>query len=42
MTPEALPIKAAIYCRISDDRAGAGLGVERQRTDCVQLAAVLG
>jgi DNA invertase Pin-like site-specific DNA recombinase len=25
---------AAIYCRISDDRAGAGLGVKRQEDDC--------
>jgi DNA invertase Pin-like site-specific DNA recombinase len=31
-----------VYCRISDDRAGGGLGVERQRKDCVQLATVLG
>ena len=28
---------AAVYCRISDDRAGEGLGVERQRQDCVAL-----
>jgi DNA invertase Pin-like site-specific DNA recombinase len=33
---------AAIYCRISKDRAGAGLGVDRQRTDCEELAARLG
>lgn len=33
---------AAIYCRISDDRAGAGLGVARQRADCEALAARLG
>jgi DNA invertase Pin-like site-specific DNA recombinase len=26
-------IRAAIYCRISQDRAGAGLGVTRQE-DC--------
>lgn len=32
----------AIYCRISDDREGAGLGVERQREDCVALAERLG
>jgi site-specific DNA recombinase len=31
-------IKAGIYCRISDDRGGEGLGVERQRLDCEQLA----
>jgi site-specific DNA recombinase len=34
--------RAAIYCRISKDRAGAGLGVERQETDCRQLAERLG
>ncbi len=27
-----------MYARISADRAGAGLGVERQRADCVDLA----
>lgn len=27
-----------IYCRISADRTGAGLGVARQRQDCEQLA----
>jgi site-specific DNA recombinase len=32
------PIRAAIYVRISQDRAGAGLGVERQREDCQKLA----
>lgn len=31
-----------MYCRISDDRAGQGLGVERQRADCHQLATVRG
>ena len=30
--------KAAIYCRISSDREGAGLGVDRQREDCERLA----
>lgn len=30
-------LRAAIYCRISDDRSGAGLGVARQRADCEQL-----
>jgi site-specific DNA recombinase len=34
--------QAAIYCRISKDREGAGLGVERQRSDCEALAARLG
>jgi DNA invertase Pin-like site-specific DNA recombinase len=28
----------AVYCRISDDRRGLGLGVERQREDCLDLA----
>ena len=35
-------VRAGLYCRISDDRAGGGLGVERQRKDCVRLAAELG
>ncbi|MFE2041638.1 recombinase family protein [Streptomyces sp. NPDC059477] len=30
--------RAVIYCRISQDRTGAGLGVERQREDCKALA----
>lgn len=34
--------RAAIYCRISQDRTGAGLGVERQREDCEALAQRLG
>ena len=33
---------AAIYCRISRDKAGAGLGVERQEEDCRALAERLG
>ncbi|MBT2508784.1 recombinase family protein [Streptomyces sp. ISL-98] len=33
---------ACIYCRISSDREGAGLAVERQREDCEQLADQLG
>lgn len=33
---------AALYCRISRDRVGAGLGVERQETECRELAARLG
>ena len=35
-------IQGGIYCRISDDRTGAGLGVERQRKDCLILAERLG
>src|SRR5918997_560280 len=34
--------RAAIYCRISKDKVGAGLGVERQQTDCRALAERLG
>jgi site-specific DNA recombinase len=32
-----LMMRAAVYCRISDDRTGQGLGVARQRTDCEAL-----
>ncbi|WP_423489097.1 recombinase family protein [Mycobacteroides sp. PCS013] len=35
-------MQAVIYTRISKDRAGAGLGVDRQREDCQQLATRLG
>lgn len=31
-------LKAAVYCRISKDAEEKGLGVERQRQDCVALA----
>jgi DNA invertase Pin-like site-specific DNA recombinase len=34
--------RAAIYCRISRDREGAGLGVTRQTEDCQALAAQFG
>jgi site-specific DNA recombinase len=34
--------QAAIYCRISDDREGAGLGVARQEADCRERAKRLG
>lgn len=37
-----MPQSAAIYCRISKDRAGAGLGVDRQEQDCRELAVRLG
>ena len=30
--------RAAIYCRISDDREGGALGVKRQEDDCRALA----
>lgn len=36
------PQLACIYCRMSEDREGGGLGVDRQREDCEQLAADLG
>lgn len=36
------PRRAALYARISRDRVGAGLGVERQEADCRDLAARLG
>lgn len=34
--------RAAIYARISSDKTGAGLGVERQAQDCRDLAVRLG
>src|SRR5215213_5512737 len=34
--------RAVIYCRISRDRVGAGLGVARQREDCERLASSRG
>lgn len=34
--------RAAIYARISQDRTGAGLGVDRQISDCRELADRLG
>src|ERR1700733_2968074 len=36
------PVRAAIYCRISSDRDGEALGVERQQEDCRELAERLG
>jgi DNA invertase Pin-like site-specific DNA recombinase len=36
---EQTATRAAVYCRISDDPAGTMLGVERQREDCIALAA---
>ncbi|MFO6454514.1 MULTISPECIES: recombinase family protein [unclassified Aeromicrobium] len=35
-------MRAAIYTRISRDREGAGLGVDRQEADCRELAERLG
>jgi site-specific DNA recombinase len=37
-----MTMKAAIYCRISDDREGSGLGVTRQEADCRALAQTRG
>ena len=39
---EQTTVRAAVYCRISMDRTGAGLGVARQRADCEKLAHHLG
>src|SRR3954454_10277896 len=36
--PTADQPRAAVYCRISSDPKGLGLGVERQREDCHALA----
>jgi site-specific DNA recombinase len=36
------PTRAAIWCRISADRVGAGLGVARQREDCERLTSERG
>lgn len=36
------PLRFGIYCRISRDRVGAGLGVERQLTDCRDLVERMG
>ncbi|MCJ0906247.1 recombinase family protein [Rhodococcus sp. ARC_M6] len=35
-------MRALVYCRISADREGSGLGVDRQREDCEALAQTLG
>ena len=35
-------VSIVAYCRISADKTGAGLGVERQAADCRDLAATLG
>lgn len=42
-TPAAQPTHTAfIYCRISDDKTGEGLGVQRQEEDCRELAKAKG
>jgi DNA invertase Pin-like site-specific DNA recombinase len=35
-------VRASVYCRISRDRVGAGLGVATQEADCRELARELG
>ena len=35
-------MRASIYCRISKDRVGAGIGVATQEADCRELADRLG
>lgn len=37
-----MALRAAIYARISDDKTGAGLGVQRQTEDCQALAEAQG
>lgn len=37
---QEVPPRAAIYCRISQDRSGEQLGVERQEEECRAFAAV--
>src|SRR3954454_24013143 len=37
-TAEVDTVRAGVYCRISDDRRGLGLGVARQHQDCLELA----
>lgn len=40
--PDGKPCAAALYTRISRDRSGDELGVQRQEEDCLALAAHLG
>jgi DNA invertase Pin-like site-specific DNA recombinase len=37
-----MPKRAAVYCRISSDPTGIRAGVDRQETDCRELAAKRG
>jgi len=39
---EAVPQRAAIYCRISDDREGRGLGVTRQERELREVCSAKG
>jgi DNA invertase Pin-like site-specific DNA recombinase len=38
-TGQGTGVRAGVYCRISQDRGGEGLGVDRQRADCEALCA---
>ncbi|ACZ84845.1 recombinase family protein [Streptosporangium roseum] len=42
MAPQDAPTYAIVYVRISRDKEGAGLGIDRQREDCEALAERLG
>src|SRR4051794_20863678 len=42
VAPVSTPKKAALYLRISLDKSGEGLGVERQRDDAIRLAELRG
>jgi DNA invertase Pin-like site-specific DNA recombinase len=42
MTTTTTTRRAIVYTRLSEDREGARLGVDRQEQDCRQLAATLG
>src|SRR4051812_12267006 len=43
MTASTAPTpRAVVYCRVSLDKTGQGLAVDRQREDCVALASVKG
>jgi site-specific DNA recombinase len=42
ISPSQTPLRFAIYSRISSDKTGAGLGVERQETECRELVDKLG
>src|ERR1039458_2496102 len=41
-TGEAVPQRAAIYCRISDDREGRGLGIARQERELREVCSAKG
>lgn len=37
-----IPVRAAIYLRVSLDHSGEGLAVERQREDCLDIVTPRG